>query len=163
MNRIRIYITNFGNELIESFSRTKIIIEDFPRVLGIRFLTHVWSISEVHIQALTRMFFIAQTFTISNNKVRSLMRAVILSTVEATSNFEVRASQKMVYLTKIYSASKVRGHLYYRFPFLTRSFFLTKVAFKSDVFNKISEVRNDLIQDIRDMTIDEFIKRELIT
>lgn len=162
MNRIKIIIDNIANSAIESFKRTRVYIEDFPVVVGIKFLIHVWSITKIKVRDKVRILFTSNLHSVSKTKFRSYIADKLKSRVGMLSTIGFRINYRLRLLSGINPVSKIVGRLRYRIVILSRVGAITKILSHLAIFYRIDERRENFIQEIQSLPIQDFIKRELV-
>lgn len=162
MNPIKIIINNFERLRVESFNRTKIIIADFPKITGLVFLTRIYAISKLKAQILLRWVSSTSIYTIIKVKASISSRLVILSQVYAVSKIKFGVIYRLYLEGQIYVKTSVIMRILCKLVGIQSPIYLQSlVTFRSLYYYKIYERRDMLIQDCRDMTIQDFISAEI--
>lgn len=162
MNPIKIIINNFERLAVESFNRTKIIIADFPKIDGLVFLTRIYAISKLKAQILLRWISKSLLYVMSKVKWSISARIPFLSRLYTMSKIRFGVIYRLYLEGKIYSKTSIIMRILSKLMGIKFTVYLMSlITFRSRYYFKIFERRDILIQNCRDMTIQDFISIEI--
>ncbi len=166
MNPIKITVNNFLDFTKHSFNAFKIAIQDFPRLAGIIFYTAVYAVSKVMLKLRMQIYqFYSTVFVISNGKLSSSLSIVnLLGAVFAVGKHVVKSRVRLILSTTVYTTFKQKIAILSKITRKRTQVFFTSVIKRIRIIipYKIWERRSNVIKDIRNMSIKDFILKEEI-